>query len=1251
MDFLKVRSRSTKRGKTEIFPDFIVGKSKDLMIRGGDFYAIYDSDTKMWSSDAYDLPLKIDNELYEYAEKYGNTEDYIDILTCSSYNSKTFQCLKSYIKNLADNYKPLDDKLIFQNTEVKKSDYASKRLPYALEEGSIDSWDTLISTLYDQEERDKIEWAIGSIIEGDSKSIQKFLVFFGDAGSGKSTILNVVQDLFDGYYMVFDAKKLGSSDNSFALEQFKGNPLVAIQHDGDLSKIEDNAMLNSLVSHEEMVINEKHKSMYSMRINSFLLMATNRPVKITDAKSGLLRRLIDVHPSGRKLQWKQYNKVVDEIKTELGAIAYHCREVYRELGKHYYDQYRPLDMMVRTDVFYNFIEDNQLELKDGISLKRAYTLYKEYCNETGLSIVMPRYKFRDELRNYFENYYTEKRIDGEKIYSYFDGFKELVSEMKPSAAKIVLEKTESVFVFDDTKSEFDILAADYDAQYATDGGTPVNKWADVTTTLKNIDTTKLHYVKVPSNHIVIDFDIKDKSGTKSYEKNLAAANKWPLTYAELSKSGAGIHLHYIYDGDPEELSSVFDDDVEIKVYKGNASLRRKLSRCNHSSITHLSDGYLPKKEKKKVINSDSVKNEKHLRRLIIGNLNKEYHPATKPSVDFMNTLLNDAYNSGVHYDISDMRPAIMAFGMQSSHNAEYCMKVIMNMKFKSEEASVDEKSSNEIVFYDVEVFPNLFVVVYKPLGGKCTKLINPTPEEITGLCKYNLVGFNCRRYDNHIMYARMLGYSNEQLYKLSARIVSGDSKNCFFSEAYNLSYTDIYDYAAKKQSLKLWESELHIHHEECHLPWDQPAPESEWENIANYCINDVEATEAVWNATADDFTVRKILSDISGLSVNDTTNSHTTKIIFGNEKNPQSEFVYTDLSEMFPGYTFDNGKSMYRGEETGEGGYVYAEPGIHRNVALLDIASMHPTSIENLNLFGPYTPIFSSLKQARIYIKHKEFDKAAILFDGKLAPYLKDPSTAKQLSKALKIVINAVYGLTSAKFDNKFRDPRNKDNIVAKRGALFMIDLKHAVQEKGFTVAHIKTDSIKIPDATPEIIEFVMEFGKKYGYTFEHEATYEKMCLVNNAVYIAKYADNSPEHPGEWTATGAEFQHPFIFKTLFSHEPITFDDKCEVKSVKAGEIFLDHNEDDPENHNYEFIGRCSSFIPIAPGHGGAKLVRQKDGKDFAVTGTKDYRWLEAERIRGTEKEQSIDITYYRALVDAAKEHIAEYGDVYEFING
>ena len=224
---------------------------------------------------------------------------------------------------------------------------------------------------------------------------------------------------------------------------------------------------------------------------------------------------------------------------------------------------------------------------------------------------------------------------------------------------------------------------------------------------------------------------------------------------------------------------------------------------------------------------------------------------------------------------------------------------------------------------------------------------------------------------------------------------------------------------------------------------------------------------------------------------------------------------------------------------------------MYGNIALLDIASMHPSSIVAEELFGPvYTKRFKEILDARIAIKHKDFDKAKKMLDGALAKYLTDETAAADLAQALKIAINSVYGLTSATFDNPFRDVRNRDNIVAKRGALFMINLKHVVQSKGFTVAHIKTDSIKIPDATPEIIDFITKYGRQYGYNFEHEATYDRMCLVNDAVYIAKYATidhccelygeeyvnkakdilkDCKKHGGEWTATGTQFQVPYVF--------------------------------------------------------------------------------------------------------------------------
>ena len=703
-----------------------------------------------------------------------------------------------------------------------------------------------------------------------------------------------------------------------------------------------------------------------------------------------------------------------------------------------------------------------------------------------------------------------------------------------------------------------------------------------------------------------------------------------------------------------------------------------------------------------MVNFEGVKSEKQLRTMIKKNLNKEYHAATKPSIDFINHLLDKAYESDLKYDVSDMRNAVLAFGAASTHQAETCIKIVNQMKFKSAEPSenvTDEEAP--LVFYDIEVFPNLFLVNWKIDGEdkSVVRMINPTPAEVEDLMKYRLVGFNCRRYDNHILYARLMGYTNEQLYDLSQRIIGGKSRDVFFGEAYNISYTDVYDFAAKKQSLKKWEIELGIHHQELGLPWDKPVPEEKWTEVAEYCDNDVLATEAVFHHLKGDWTARQILAEIAGMSVNDTTNSLTTRIIFGTNRKP--DLVYTDLStghasdprwerhdilNSFPGYEFKDGKNVFRGVDVGKGGYVYAEPGMYRNVALLDVASLHPHSIVAMNCFGEYTKNFQDIMDARISIKHGDYDSVRHMFGGKLAPYLEDESTAKDLAQALKIAINSVYGLTSANFDNPFRDIRNKNNIVALRGALFMKTLQDEVQARGFTVAHIKTDSIKIPDATPEIIEFCMDFAKKYGYEFEHEATYDRMCLVNDAVYIAKY------DTGKWTATGTQFQVPYVFKTLFSHEPIIFDDMCETKAVTGGALYLDMNEHmtvttgpekelawrekqtnepsdfigykDPafknvsddelrniiaRGHNYVFVGRVGQFCPIKPGFGGGVLLREKDGKYYAAAGTKGYRWLESETVRQLHNEDTIDKSYYQKLVDDAVETISQYGDFEAFV--
>ena len=1212
---------------------------------------------------------------------------------------------------------------------------------------------------------------------------------------------------------MFEAKDL-VSNREFTLDQFRSNPLVAIQHDGDLSRIEDNSRLNSIVSHEEMVINEKHKSLYAMRMNAFLFMATNKPVKITDAKSGLIRRLIDVEPSGNLIEKSRYLELLHQIDFEIGSIAYQCLDMYKQMGPNYYDSYKSSEMRYKTDVFFNYIDENYFVFsgQDGITLKQAYAMYKEYCDESFLN-VMPMYKFREELKNYFKDFKTRIQIDGVYYRSYYSGFEkkkfldqssmlyeedsddeEIGTSSSDASSGERLDSTVQVDeqeALDKTESVFDILCADCKAQYANEDGRPLQKWTNVKTTLKDLDTTKVHYVQLPENHIVIDFDLKDpKTGEKSAELNLNAAKKFPKTYAEYSKSGAGVHLHYIYDGDSSMLSRLYSDGIEIKVFSGNSSLRRKLSKCNDLDISHISGG-LPLKEKK-VINTRQIRSEKSLRDLIVRNLHKEIHPATKPSIDFIYKILDEAYESGMAYDVSDLETPVLAFAANSTNQAPYCIKTVGQMKFKSKDFEAQAKLPNDrsnmhsenrhkevgtskkfddapLVFFDIEVFPNLLLVNYKIDGqpDSMRRLVNPSPKDIEPLFDMKLVGYNNRRYDNHIIYARWLGKSLEEIYKMSKAIVSGtkeEQRAAMYGEAYNISYTDVYDFASagNKMSLKKAEIEMGIHHLELGMDWDKPVPESEWERVSKYCDNDVIATEARFHWLQADWTARQIMAGFANMTVNDTTNTLSTRFIFGNDRNPQREFNYRNLARpvrleristetlkflqeakplmmaqpftspldgetasilpYFPGYKFEwvkktvAGKtistplSTYRGDKVGEGGYVYAEPGIYTDVALLDITSMHPNSMIAECLFGPkYTKLFKDIVDSRVEIKHEDWEHISEILGGRLAPYVEKVKngeiTSGDLAGAMKTIINSAYGLTSASYPNAFKDLRNVDNIVAKRGALFMVDLKYAVQEQGYTVAHIKTDSIKIPNATPSIIQFVMDFGAKYGYNFELEATYDRMCLVNKSTYIARYKGG--KHDGEWTATGAEFQQPYVFKTLFSKEPITFEDCCEVKNVQTA-LYLDMNEgyplhsctqeeydieiervinnalnrnrqsisnaEDPESkrqevidnavkkykgpkvgdlietHNYVFVGKAGQFSPMLDGSGGGELVREQDGKMVSATDADGYRWLESEMVRNLRMEDSINIGFYRKKVDDAIADISQYGDAEWFMS-
>ena len=1255
MDFLDVSVKKfTSNNRTldyEVSPDFIFGDAKDLVVKGSKFYAYWNG--SFWDTKQKNLFYDIDSLLWRKARELedGRPGLRIDVKEIRKASAGKFRLFADFCKACEASDISFNQKVLFADHKMQRRDYATTQLTYSPQEGEATAFKELIGTLYLPKELDKILWFMGALFTNKMYKIEKFMYLYGSKGSGKGTVLKIFRMLFEDYCGTIDLKLLTSADQ-FATGQIQEVPLL-IDEDTDISHIYNDTPLLKLTSHETISVNKKFKEPYDVKFIGLLITASNQRYKVRNVDSGITRRAIVVNPSGQKVSHTRYNQLMSQIKYELPYIAHMAISRFEELGFDYYDDYFDVDMAEQTDHIFDFIRSNAIHMQNGITLKQISELYREYLEDMGWKTDGYKATIKREALRYFDTMLKDSHVDGTRVNNYFKGFRWNIAFPEGVVGTTKAEDTvvpDNWLEFNHHNEVFNKLAAEYPAQPALRNGNPSEKWDNVVTKLSDIQTNKLHWVKVPLNHVILDFDLKDENGNKNLELNKEAASKFPPTYAEVSKSGQGIHLHYIYDGNVNELDNLVEKNIEIKVYRGKSSLRRIDKASNNLQLSHISSG-LPLKEKKDREMYDQIKEitytEKTLRNFVKRQLGmiegkEPSHPNTKPTIDFIAHEIQKAADMGLEYDITDLRHAVFMRAIRSTNNKDYCLAVFQKIPWstmRDDDGATEAKLTNftkiypkeELVFFDIEVYPNLFVVVWKKYhDDEFTKWINPTPDQIEYLMSFPLVGFNNRRYDNHILYARLLGATNMELFTQSHRIINEkNAKSGMYAAAYELSYTDIYEYSQKKQSLKRWEVDLGIKHVEMEIPWDKPVPDELVPVVVDYCVNDVDATEKLFDAIYADYVAREILATIAKGSMNATNNQLTAKFIFGDDPRPQDKFNYVHLAKIFPGYKYEFGKSYYRGYETGEGGFVYAEPGVYSNIALLDVESMHPNSLVNMNYFGPYTKRYADLLKVRVLLKHNKIDEVKQMFDGVLAPFLDNPEYLKPLVTALKIVINSVYGMTSAKFDNKFKHPDNVDNIVAKRGALFMVDLKFAIEEQGYKVCHIKTDSVKVPNADEKIIQFVHDFGKqeKYNYKFEHEHTYKRMALINNAVYIAQLEDDS------WSPVGAEYANTYLLKRVWTKEELVDRDFFITKQSK-GHIYLGD----------EFVGKVGSIYASKTG---AECMWTDDDENFkSVTGTKGYLFKQTDKF----DIEDVDFSYYdKVAIDGLKK-IMKVGDITKVVD-
>ena len=1235
-DFYKVTTEGPFDKRTQfdykVDVDFNYVYNDDLIVRGGAFAYYWDGE--QWSKDLRDIVLNIDSNIKSAVNEVRSEhpDSTIKYGLAENSNSGIVTKFQKYCQALQTKDIAFNTTIFFDNQTPKRDDYSTIQLNYHPQPGKCDSFDKLAGTLYAPEELDKILWAIGALLTGNMPKIQKFLFLYGAAGTGKGTMLDIISKIFQEYRADIDLEKL-TNGSQFGTSQIVDVPLL-VDSDSKIDRIKKDTDLLKLVSHEPVMVRKLYQDGYSVAFQGLLVTASNARYDAKNVNSGIHRRALVVHPSGNIVSKEDYNRLMNDINYEVPYIAQKAIDRYTELGEAFYDNYRDEEMVNYSDPFHACVSEN-LPLfteKDGITLNQAASIYKEYIEELGWETKGVKQKVKLRLPDYYREFSKYKMIDGVRLTRYYSGFKTekfpfLNGKDKPK--NVVECEQPSWLDLSEQPSLFDKEAAAYPAQLANENGTPKYKWDTVRTTLKDIDTSELHYVKVPQSHIVLDFDMKNENGEKDLELNIKEALSYPQTYAEVSKSGGGLHLHYWYDGDVTKLKNLIKDDVEVKVYTGKSSLRRKLIKCNNLPIAHIATG-LPLKEKEVIMYKDIEDihwTEKKLRTFIENCMDKVHHSATKPEMDFIYTVLEQAKDTGVKYNLNDMLDSLTKFAMHSTHNSDYCLGIVNKLTLSTYQTEDEIGNGNDIiddkdiVFFDIEVFSNLFLVCWKKNGFEIPAWVyddldkdinsgnnyqpsdilksnwydqhknkdygiwcNPTVNQLEYLLQHPLVGFNNRKYDNHILYNASLGATPMELYMQSQNIINHTGDGGMKPAAYNLSYADLYEFMDIKQSLKKWEIALGLTHDEFEFPWDQPLAVSNWARCAMYCMHDVDATDKVFNdkhAGQPAWMARKVMCELTEMSPNTKTQTLAEKFLFGDEQRPQDNFVWYDLAKEFPGYTFDPNRkpaSDYHGKDPSEGGYVSSKPGVYgvsakdynegniidpetgrcKLVTYIDVASLHPHSLIAINYFGKYTPKFQALVKCRMHIKHGELDKAASAFSDidpalseKLSKFLNDPSLINGLAHAMKIIINIVYGMTSAKYDNKFRDPRNVDNIIAKRGALFMMMLEEELNARGCNVIHVKTDSMKITNYLQEDIQYAMDRANEFGYTFELECIFDRIALTNKSTNIG-HIEGKPEYDAHaWEAVGAQYAEPYVFKKLFSHEELVEDDYMVLKSSTA----------------------------------------------------------------------------------------------------
>lgn len=436
----------------------------------------------------------------------------------------------------------------------------------------------------------------------------------------------------------------------------------------------------------------------------------------------------------------------------------------------------------------------------------------------------------------------------------------------------------------------------------------------------------------------------------------------------------------------------------------------------------------------------------------------------------------------------------------------------------------------DFLFYDIEVFKDDTIVVFKDYNG-CKKVYH---NEFDGMDKFIegkiLVGYNNYYYDDIILTKILLNSNQKEIKYTNDTLITGPSTKFYVHEEL-LTLDCFQQINVAKSSLKKVEANLGLSIDETAVPFDidRPLNDKELKDTIRYCSRDVDATIDVFKLRWKTYFVPKIsvVDMLRGVSKKMALRWNTTTITAqllteyeDENKKVRSKNIPKQFN-LYKGNFYDVPKQvidMWAEAEVPlrfrqkiknkkcsvdmfECSFEFGFGGLHgvnkyqkkfKNVKLLDVASMYPNIIINLQALGPRpTQKYQQIVEKRLKAKAEG-----------------DIATAN----ALKLVINSAYGLMKNEYSKLF-NPIGGTNVCI-LGQISLFCLCQKLYEAGYTLVNINTDGVAFTGfGNRDFNEIKREWEEEHHLELEL-SEFKQWCQKDVNNYIAETKDGKVKVKG-----------------------------------------------------------------------------------------------------------------------------------------